>query len=70
MKKLNISGTVLLILGVLAIVIKGFTPEYLDSNNILHEYFFLVPLGFSFIFVALCIFLSSMVIFCIKKLQN
>lgn len=70
MKKLNISGAVILILGMLTILSKAFTPTYLDSNGVLHEYFFLLPIGFSFIFVALCIFLSSMIIFCIKKVQK
>ncbi len=43
----------LIVLGVVLIVLKGLLGDSIDSNGILHEYFFLLPLGFGCIFVGL-----------------
>ncbi len=43
----------LIVLGVVLIVLKGLLGDTIDSNGILHEYFFLLPLGFGCIFVGL-----------------
>ena len=64
MKILKYTSFITLIIGVLCIIIKAFTPEYVDSEGILHEYFFLLPIGFFFIFVSLILF----IIIGIKKL--
>ena len=38
---------VLLLLGLACFIVKGFTPEYVDAQGLLHEpYFFLIPIGF------------------------
>ncbi len=51
MKKMMVKiGIALIIAGVACIVIKGVLPEYLDENGILHEYFFLLPMGFAGVF--------------------
>lgn len=43
----------LIVLGVVLIGLKGLLGDTIDSNGILHEYFFLLPLGFGCIFVGL-----------------
>lgn len=43
----------LIALGVVLIVLKGLLGDTVDSNGILHEYFFLLPLGFGCIFIGL-----------------
>lgn len=51
MKKMILKiGIALTIAGVACIVIKGALPEYLDENGILHEAFFLLPIGFGSLF--------------------
>jgi transcriptional regulator with XRE-family HTH domain len=44
--KAAIAGAVMAALGVMLWLIKGMTPEYIDEQGILHEAFFLLPLGF------------------------
>lgn len=43
-------GTVLLIMGAGCLIIKANSVEYIDEAGILHENFFLLPIGFLFIF--------------------
>ncbi len=45
----NIAGLVFCILGITTIILKGATVEFIDEAGILHENFFLLPLGFAFI---------------------
>lgn len=40
-------GILFLIIGVFCLFIKSMSIEYIDSNNILHENFFLIPIAFS-----------------------
>ena len=54
----SIIGVVLLCIGILLLVIKGMSVEYIDANGILHENFFLVPIGFMCIFCGLISFVS------------
>ena len=54
----SIIGGVLLSIGILLLVIKGMSVEYIDANGILHENFFLVPIGFMCIFCGLISFVS------------
>ncbi|MBW0766205.1 DUF3955 domain-containing protein [Mammaliicoccus lentus] len=67
MKSLNITALFLFIVGAITIVSKSFTPEYIDSQGILHEWFFLLPIGFGIVFIALCTFVVSLLISIIKK---
>ena len=50
-----IIGTFLLCIGVMMIVIKGLSVEYIDAEGFLHENFFLLPIGF---FCMFCGFIS------------
>lgn len=54
-------GTVLFIMGGECIFIKANSVEYVDSTGVLHENFFLLPVGFLFIFLGLVIFLVGFV---------
>lgn len=56
-------ATGLLIVGILLIVLKGMTVEYIDAQEILHENFFLLPLGFLAI-------ISSMITFFVAGVKN
>lgn len=69
MKRLNILASFLFIVGVIVIVSKSFTPEYIDSQGVLHEWFFLLPIGFGTIFIALCIFVINLIFDIIKKIK-
>lgn len=53
-----IGGSFLLI-GVMLLVIKGMSVEYIDAEGILHENFFLIPTGFLCMF---CGFISFMTV--------
>lgn len=46
-------GVVLMALGLLCFVLKGMSVEYVDAQGILHENFFLLPIGFLFLFAGL-----------------
>ena len=52
-------GAGLLLLGVICIIIKAFSVEYIDAQGILHENFFLLPIGFSLIFAGCIVFLIT-----------
>ncbi len=49
-------GVGLLLLGILLIVIKGLSVEYVDAEGYLHENFFLLPIGFFCMFCGLISF--------------
>ncbi len=51
-------GGGLILLGVMLILIKGFSVEYIDEAGFLHENFFLLPLGFGSIFCGIIAFLT------------
>ena len=52
----SIVGGVLMLLGIMALVIKALSVEYVDAEGVLHENFFLLPIGFSCIFCGLIAF--------------
>ncbi|MGG7178540.1 DUF3955 domain-containing protein [Clostridium paraputrificum] len=49
-------GAILLCIGVACIFLKSVSVEYIDAEGFLHENFFLLPIGFSFIFSSLVTF--------------
>lgn len=53
-----IVGAVLLCIGAGCIILKGLTVEYIDAAGVLHENFFLLPIGFLFLFSGLTVFLA------------
>ncbi|MCQ9301443.1 MULTISPECIES: DUF3955 domain-containing protein [Staphylococcus] len=44
-------------IGIGCIILKSLLPEYVDHTGLLHEYFFLIPIGFLFIFLSLILLL-------------
>ena len=50
---------ILLLFGVFLLILKGILPEKIDSNGILNEHFFLLPIGFGFIFFSIIIFIYN-----------
>lgn len=52
-------GGVLIIMGVGLIVLKGMTVEYIDAEGILHENFFMLPMGMISIFCGLMAFVLA-----------
>lgn len=56
-------GAILLCIGVTCLLIKGFSLEYIDAQGVLHENFFLLPIGFLFMF-------SGLATFCIVGVKN
>lgn len=49
-RSIVIIGTVLLCIGAACLLLKGATVEYIGSDGFLHENFFLLPIGFLFLF--------------------
>lgn len=56
-------GALLLCIGVTCLLIKGVSVEYIDAHGILHENFFLLPIGFMFVF-------SGFLTFCVVGVKN
>ncbi|MGI5984444.1 MAG: DUF3955 domain-containing protein [Clostridiales bacterium] len=54
-----IIGAALLLIGVTCIIIKANSVEYIDAQGFLHENFFLIPIGFLFIFSGLVTFVAT-----------
>lgn len=58
----NVAGALVMLMGLMCFIIKGMSIEYVDAQGFLHENFFLVPLGYFFIFIGLVIIVSQFVI--------
>ena len=54
----SVIGGIILLIGVMLLVIKGMSVEYIDAEGILHENFFLLPSGFLCIFCGLISFMT------------
>ena len=63
-------GTLLLILGFACFLLKAITVEYIDVNGMIHENFFLIPIGFTFIFCGLMTFVIAGINAILKKSQD
>ena len=59
--KMNLTGIIigalLLFAGAACILIKAASVEYIDAIGILHENFFLLPIGFLFLFAGMITFI-------------
>ncbi len=56
--------------GFILLVIKGLSVEYIDAQGVLHENFFLIPIGFLFIFIGLILLLTILIRFIYKKIKQ
>ncbi len=65
-----IIGAALLCFGVACILIKASSVEYIDAEGFLHENFFLLPIGFFFIFSGLVTFAVTGIKNIVGKLKN
>ncbi|SPS07957.1 DUF3955 domain-containing protein [Latilactobacillus sakei] len=63
-------GSILLIIGFLCLFIKANSVEYIDSSGILHENFYLLPIGFLFLFAGIIVFLTVGIKYLIQVLKN
>ena len=52
-------GTFLLLMGVMCFFIKVNSVEYVDSSGLLHENFYLIPIGFLFLLSGGIVFLTT-----------
>ncbi len=66
----SLIGSFLLLLGLTFLFIKGHSVEYIDSEGFLHENFYLLPLGFSFIFAGIMVFSIAGIKYLIHFLKN
>lgn len=48
---ITLIGTFLMVLGLFCFFVKANSVEYIDAEGILHENFYLIPIGFLFIIV-------------------
>ena len=49
-------------LGIILLIIKSLLLEYVDAEGVLHEHFFLLPIGFFFFFVGILLMVLAKVI--------
>lgn len=54
----KLAGGASLITGILCYVLKAVLPERIDESGVLHESFFLLPLGLFFILCGLAVFVA------------
>ena len=66
----TIVGGVLMIMGLMCLIIKAFSVEYIDASGILHENFFLLPVGFLFIFSGALVIIVAYVSYVVKKIRE
>ncbi len=52
-------GSFLLLIGIICFIIKANSIEYIDEEGFLHENFFLIPIGFLFLFIGTIVILVS-----------
>lgn len=66
----TIVGGILMLMGWMCLMIKAFSVEYIDASGILHENFFLLPIGFLFIFSGVLVIIVTCVSYIVKKLRE
>lgn len=66
----TIVGGVLMIMGLMCLIIKAFSVEYIDASGILHENFFLLPVGFLFIFSGVLVIIVTCASYIVRKLRE
>ena len=67
---LAIVGAAWLLLGIMLLIIKALSPEYVDANGTLHEYFFLLPCGFGCLFCGIALEVPVGIRALVWKLRN
>ena len=57
----TIIGSAFIILGIIFFLISAASVSYIDSSGILHENFFLIPLGYLSLFVGIVIIIARII---------
>ncbi len=65
-----LTGAFFLLLGIILLVIKANSVEYLDAEGFLHENFYLLPLGFLCLFCGLISFVTAGIRSLVTKFRN
>lgn len=63
----TIIGVFLMLIGVLCFLIKANSVEYIDRHGILHENFFLLPMGYIFLLAGLIVIIVTAVVYLSKR---
>ena len=66
----SLIGCFLMIMGMACILIKANSVEYIDTQGILHENFYLLPVGFLLMFAGLIVILVTFGTFLVKKFRK
>ncbi len=65
-----VMGGILILLGMLLLALKALTPEYVDAEGVLHEWFFLLPLGFGCLFGGCAALIAAGMTAVIRKMRK
>ena len=65
-----VMGGILAMLGVLLLGLKALTPEYVDAEGVLHEWFFLLPTGFGYLLCGCAVLIIAGVSAIIRKIKE
>lgn len=63
----TIIGFFLMLIGFLCFLIKAASVEYIDKHGILHENFFLLPVGYLFLFAGLIVIIVTAIVYLKNK---
>ena len=63
-------GSFLILIGIILFLVKGLSVEYIDAQGVLHENFFLIPIGFLCVFSGLISFVTVGIGTIINKLKK
>ena len=66
----SIIGSFLILIGIILLLVKGLSVEYIDAQGVLHENFFLAPIGFLCVFSGLISFITVGITTIISKFKN
>lgn len=65
-----IVGLLLTLAGIACFIIKANSVEYIDAEGILHENFFLLPIGFMLLFCGVISFIIADISFIVNKIKK
>lgn len=66
----SLIGCFLMIIGMVCILIKANSVEYIDAQGILHENFYLLPVGFLLMFAGLIVILTTFCVYLVRRFRK
>lgn len=66
----TVIGGILMLLGFVCLLIKSMSVEYIDAQGILHENFFLIPMGLLFLSAGFLVILISGISYLVKRYRQ